>query len=187
MRFAIVASLLLAAPLAAQSHPNVREGFWIGFGIGAGTAKLGCEQCSANTEEHSQSGYLRMGGTISPQLLIGGEVDAWTKAVNGVNLDVGSLVASVYYYPVRGGAWYLQAGAGISTAGIRGGFGGDVTGNGFALVLGTGYDWRVARNFSLTPFLTLMGSSSLDLQQNGSTLETAKPSLVHVGLGFSWH
>ena len=73
MRLSALALLLIAAfnaPAAAQGNPQTREGFWISFGVGFGS--LGCDDC--DERQGGTNGYLRMGGTLSQKLLIGGEV-----------------------------------------------------------------------------------------------------------------
>jgi hypothetical protein len=185
---ALGALALLAQPASAsaQSRPNTREGFFISFGVAGGSAKLDCNLCSGNRETGS-AGYLRMGGTVSPRILVGGDAGGWLKTINGVDVQTGYLVASVYFYPRASGAWYLQGGAGVTEVSLSGSGSSDVTGTGFGLVVGTGYDWRVARNFSLTPYVSAMLSSSLDLSVNGTKVGSTTPSLVQFGLGFSWH
>jgi len=49
--------------------------------------------------------------------------------------------------------------------------------NGLGVTFGLGYDARVARNFSLTPFVDFVGGSF-----DGYSVNSA-----HIGLGFSFH
>ncbi|NUQ12429.1 MAG: outer membrane beta-barrel protein [Gemmatimonadaceae bacterium] len=163
--------LLAAAPLAAQSNPQTREGFWISFGFGYGS--LGCEGC--DERESGTSGYLRLGGTLSQRLLIGGEVNMWSKSAGGATLSVGNIGPVLYFYPNPMGGLFLKGGLGMAQIDLDvGAFQGTDTGVG--VTLGVGYDARVGRNFALTPYFDLL-SSSFD----GGTLNT-----VAFGLGFTW-
>ena len=66
----------IVSPLIAQEAPeaeeltNVRKGFWISFGFGPGFLAADCDGC--DERETGFSGYLRLGGTINQQVLIGG-------------------------------------------------------------------------------------------------------------------
>ena len=81
----VSALLLLGASAASAQHPQTRKGFWIGFGLGYGS--LSCTGCSSTG---GVSGYLKLGGTVSPHLLLGGETNGWTKNVNGYTLTAGN-------------------------------------------------------------------------------------------------
>jgi len=81
----------LAVTTAWAQHPQTREGFWIGFGFGYGTAGLTCDACGSTTREGSASGYVKLGGTLNKSVLLGGEVDAWTKGESGVTVTLGNV------------------------------------------------------------------------------------------------
>ena len=81
LRVAGFAGCVLAfvvGPLDAQ-RPQVRRGFWIGLGAGSGTAGVSCDTCSARGRETALGYYIKLGGTLSPRLLLGGEIDGWLK------------------------------------------------------------------------------------------------------------
>lgn len=72
----IVALALLITTTAVahgQAKSDTREGFWIGFGLGYGS--LGCDGC--NDRESGRAGFLKMGGTLNRQWLLGGEIEFW--------------------------------------------------------------------------------------------------------------
>ena len=54
-------------------HPQVRKGFWIGFGIGYGPAQVSCDGCGSSSREGSFTGHVRLGGTLRPNLLLGAD------------------------------------------------------------------------------------------------------------------
>lgn len=173
MVVAAMALLLVPQSSAAQSRPQTREGFFIGFGFGWGS--LGCKDCG--DREAGVSGYLKLGGTVNEKLLLGFESNGWAKEQNGVTLSQGNASAVAYFYPTAESGFFLKGGLGVSTLKLDvSGFGsGSVTGSG--LVIGLGYDARVGDNFSLTPFANLV-TGSFD---NGST------NVIQAGLGLTWH
>jgi hypothetical protein len=89
---------------------NTRAGFWIGFGVGAGSAGTDCSSCS--TERFAGlSGYLRLGGTVSQHILIGGETNGWVHSQRGADENMGFLSAVLVWYPSRTGAFFLKSGS----------------------------------------------------------------------------
>jgi hypothetical protein len=169
-----VANAALAQGTADMGgKPHTREGFWFGLGLGAGS--LGCEDCE--DRETSWSGNLKLGGTINPQFLLGVETNGWYKSEDLATLTYGNLSAVAYFYPSETSGFYLKGGLGM--ANLRAevdGFGSESeTGGGG--VAGLGYDARVARNFSLTPYVNVMAG-----RFDGGTL-----NVVQFGLGFTWH
>ncbi len=167
--FALVA--MISAQALAQSNPQVRQGFWISFGFGYGS--LGCEHCDNRVS--GTSGYLRMGGTLSQRLLIGGEINGWSKTEGNTTLTVSNVGPVVYFYPDAHGGFYLKGGVALASAKLDiGRFTGDETGSG--VILGLGWDARVGRNFALTPYFDLLTSNF-----DGGSLNT-----YAFGLGFTW-
>ena len=126
-------------------------------------------------ETSGTSGYLRMGGTLRQTLLIGGEVNVWTKTVDDATLTVGNVGPILVFYPNPDGGLFLKGGLGMATIDLDFGFGsGEETGVG--ITLGIGYDARVGRGFALTPYFDIL-SSNFD----GGSLNT-----IAFGLGFTW-
>lgn len=143
--FAIAAVSVTATAQAQNSQ--ARDGFWFSGGLGYGT--LGCDNCGSR--ENGISGGLSLGGTISPRLLLGIGASGWTKTDQGATLTVGLVDARVRFYPQTTGGFFLTAGAGLgSITGSYGGF--SSTEQGPGMILGLGYDIRVARNTSITPY-----------------------------------
>jgi hypothetical protein len=160
-----------AAPTVAQANPQTRDGFWIGFGVGSGS--LGCDDCGSR--ESAGSGYLKMGGTINQQLLIGGQIDGWSKSTNGATLTFANVAAVVYFYPWVDGGLYLMGGVGGSSIKVDvGQFSNQTNGTGYTV--GLGYDWRVAKSFALTPYVTVIGGH----------FDGGNANMYHLGLGFTW-
>jgi hypothetical protein len=86
---------------------------------------------------------------INQHLLIGGQVDVWTKTVNNATLSFGNVAAAVYYYPAADSGFFLMGGVGGSSIQLEAGSFNSQT-NGSGLTAGIGYDWRVGKSFALT-------------------------------------
>jgi hypothetical protein len=122
----------------------LRRGFWFNAGVGIGS--LGCEDCIQRTD--GLSGGLSLGGTIGSRVLLGVGTSGWSKDVDGDLLTVGTLDARVRVYPARRTGFFLTGGLGLGTLS----YGEDDAEIGLGLILGLGWDIRVGRNVSLTPF-----------------------------------
>ena len=114
-----------------------------------GYGSLGCDNCGSR--EGGVTGDLSIGGTISPRFLVGVGAAGWSKSEQGARLTVSTLDARVRFYPSRTSGLYLTGGIGVGS--VRGDFGGfSATETGLGTVLGLGWDIRVARNTSITPY-----------------------------------
>lgn len=180
MRIAAVALALLASlslPAAAQGNAQTRQGFWISFGFGAGS--LGCSDCGDGEDEEDRLNgvnfYLRAGGTLSQRLLIGGEVNGWSKTQDGTTLTLTNVGPTLLFYPSAQGGFYLKGGLGLASIEVD--FGAvNFEDEGVGLTIGLGYDARVGRNFALTPYFDILSSS----------FDGASFNQVAFGLGFTW-
>lgn len=174
MRIPGLALALLASlsfPAIAQSNPQTRQGFWISFGFGAGS--LGCEDCDDRL--NGVNFNLRAGGTLSQRLLIGGEVNGWTKTQDDATLTVTNVGPVLLFYPSAQGGFFLKGGLGLATTELELGSL-TIEEEGVGLTLGLGYDARVGRKFALTPYFDILASS-----YDGGSFNT-----VAFGLAFTW-
>jgi hypothetical protein len=146
---------------ATAQNPQVRQGFWFSGGLGGGS--LGCEDCSER--ETGLTGYLAVGGTINQRLILGGSTHGWTKTEDGVTLSAGTLTATVRFYPWASRGFFLLGGIGFGSVDLSvGNF--SVSESGGGAVLGLGYDVRLGRIVSLTPFLNGVGISTDNADAN---------------------
>ncbi len=189
LTLALVLTVLCAGALSAQVKPgNPRSGFWIGFGLGVGSASADCASC--NSDRYSGgSGYLRLGGTLSQSLLLGVESNGWVHSSGGVDetMGFGSLV--LLWYPRATGAFYLKVGlGGMAYQAKATGF--DLKATAPAGSVGLGYEFRVRRNMSINLFLNALASSAASFKVNGvsaPTGEDIKLNLAQLGVGLTWH
>lgn len=176
---ALAVALAPAAP--AQGHPQTRQGFWIGFGLGYGSLSFSCSGCSGS--EGALSGYLKLGGTLSPKLLIGGETNGWTKSESGLTVTAGNASAAVYFYPAPASGFFLRGGLGLARASASGG-GVSASQSGFGLVVGIGLDVRVGAKMSITPVANFNWGS---LTGDAVFGEPVKQSMFQLAVGLTWH
>jgi hypothetical protein len=126
-----------------RGRPQTREGFWFNAGLGFGS--LGCDACAGR--EDGLSGGLSLGGRITDRLLLGVGTTGWAKEMAGELFTVGTLDVRLRFYPVRTSGFFLTGGVGAGSISV-----GDESEIGLGVVLGVGWDIRVGRNVSLSPF-----------------------------------
>jgi hypothetical protein len=182
-----LALLLLPLQAVAQDAPpglvEVREGgrhgFWLGLGLGAGGESYDLRNGAGYSGVlYRPTVSLRMGGTVSQHLRLGGEVLSWINENGGVTESLSSGLFVAQYYPASGLGLYLKGGVGIGRNAVAFPDGFDVGDTGFAGLLGAGYELRLGRRFYLNPVVDLV-SHSYDDRSGGSYRER----LVHFGLG----
>lgn len=175
--WAVVAAIAIATQDAhAQMDTPVREGFFIGLGIGGGS--FGCSACSGR--ESGLSGQLKLGGTLNSRWLVGVESNAWTKEESGARLTHANVSAMAQFYPAATNGFFLRGGIGVSSLEVRVSSGGTsltARESGLGLTAGLGYDVRVGGNFSISPY----GAFGWGDHEGGSV------NTFQLGLGVTWH
>jgi hypothetical protein len=141
--------LLLAGSASAQ-QAQTRQGFWVGGGMGYGSLGLGCTGCVDVGRTGGLSGYAKLGGTLRPNILLGVEMNGWTKSEGGATITMGNFSGAAYWYPMATQGLFIKGGAGYSVLAVDDGFS-NANDSGFGLLGGVGYDIRVGRNLSITP------------------------------------
>jgi hypothetical protein len=191
----LAASLLIGLATSAQAqHPQVRKGFWIGFGLGYGSAGVSCDGCASGSRAGGLSTYLKMGGTLNSKLLLGGEINGITTttslgppSVGSVTNLVGAMSATVTYYPAVKSGFFVKGGAGFSlfnqTDALI-----TLDGMGWGMLAGIGYDLRVGSNISLTPVANYYFGEVGNVTSGNTTAVTGlTQSVIDIGLGITFH
>lgn len=188
IRHALLGGVLLAftaVPLAAQ-NPQTREGFGISFGLGMGSAGASCDGCESDRTSGG-AGYLRIGGYLRPNLMLAGESHGFTNSEDGIDETAGFYTFTALWHPSVESGLFIKGGIGfaadVATDGID-----EMTFSAPGVVVGVGYDFRVGRNFSLTPYLNAMTSAKAEIKYNDiATGVKASMNIIQIGLGFTWH
>jgi hypothetical protein len=118
--------------------------------MGYGSLGLSCEGCGDVDRTGGLSGYAKLGGTLRPNILLGVEMNGWTKSEAGGRVTLGNMSAAAYWYPMPTQGLFIKAGGGYSVLTADDGFI-SAEDSGFGLLGGVGYDLRVGRNLSITP------------------------------------
>jgi len=182
----LVTASLLAGPLAAQTaapRAAQHQGFWIGFGLGGGTN-------FADFADGARAGvgaYLRMGGSVSQRLLLGGEIIGWGRNRNGATFSESGITATGLFYPAPAGL-FLKVGAGFAgwaTSASSAGATTTQTAGGFAGTLGLGYDLQVGGNLFVTPNVDFLYHT---MESENTTFSGISSGAVLLfTLGLTWH
>jgi len=178
---------LLAGSLAAQ-EPRTGDALWFGLGLGPGVARVQCDICRADRGT-AVTGEVRLGGRLSRKVLIGADVILWAGgSQSGVRESMWGLGAVGYFFPRPGGSWYWKTGFGLLSWHSVDGHD-ELSAGAPGLVLGTGWEFRVARRYTLAPYATLfIAPVGGDIKFNGSTIQkNAGLLLGHFGVSFTRH
>lgn len=177
-RLLLLTAVLAAAAAPAEAQRELRHhGFWIGFGAGGGW-----NTSDGLDGERLPGGalYLRMGGTPSERLLVGGEVNGWFREEGSATVSRGNVTLTVLFYPSRRGGLFFKGGAGAAQVQVSETVGNvttTVSDQGLGTTFGAGFDIRLGRNFYLTPNLDFLFQ----------TIDDVDNTLTLLSLGVTWH
>jgi hypothetical protein len=164
------------ASVSAQGaeSPQAHHGFWLSGGLGGGWTSHGGGGGGA---------YIRLGGTLSQNFVIGGEAIGWGRDTNGGTVSRGNAVFDVLYYPSTTSGGFLKAGVGFAnfTREFPDPFGGTFSSDrqGAGAVLGAGWDIRLGGgNLYLTPNVDVLLQGYDNLKQVDAVY------LFTLGIGF---
>lgn len=168
----------------------LHDGFTMGFGLGNGSAGVSCTGC-ATDRTNGLSAYLNMGGALSPTLILGGELNGWSKDKTGSTSRIGFFTGYAQWYPNATNGFFVKTGLGVGSISVE-----DKTtvpsskleSAGFAYQVGAGYDFRVGHDFSLSPYAGYIATAGATAKLNGtSTNSTLNTNNFQVGIGLTWH
>ena len=172
-------------PAGSPPRAPPRGSFWIGGGLGSAMAEIACNICVPNSKS-ILSGYVRVGFTATPNLLIGLEGTGGMNSEDSVSERLAGLSVVAYAYPTSGG-FYIKGGLGLLD--YRAGDDVDeFTSRVFSAQVGVGYEFRVTQSFSVLSFVNLLASTNGDLDYNGARVaEDMSVTLLQFGLGVTVH
>ena len=185
---AVTAALMISPAVSyAQEPPEglievpefSRRGFWLGLGLGAGGESFDIEPGNGYSDLlYRPTVSLRLGGTVSQNLRLGGEVLAW---INDTGPTVESLSSALFIaqvYPFSKSGLYLKGGLGIGRNAVEFDDGFHQGDTGFAGLIGAGYELRLGRRFYLNPTIDLVGH-----RYDDGVVGDYRERLVNFGLG----
>ena len=182
----LLTALSCAATAARAQYPQRREGFWLGLGVGYGSANIACDNCNPGPRMDGYTAFIKLGGTPSRNVRLGASLNVWSHETNSLNESLGNITASVFYYPVTRSGFFLTGGLGFSAYNLDSSP--EVNGSGWGFTTGAGYDIRVGRNVSLTPVVNFIYGALGDFDVSGvGTARGWKQNVVDVGLGVTFH
>ena len=183
----LLAAFSCAASAARAQYPQRRDGFWIGFGLGYGSANITCDNCGRGPRTDGITGFVKLGGTPSRNLLVGGAINTWFHSNSSATEALTSLTASLYLYPAARSGFFVTGGLGFSNYHVNSTPSFDGTGWGFTA--GAGYDIRFGRDVSLTPVVNYVYGAVGDVNQSGVGRYATgwKQNVVELGLGVTFH
>ena len=147
-------ALILAMPAIAPGPADAQSGVWVSVGGGAARNRVSCVSCEDITHHWGASGFVRVGGVASRNVLVGGELHFWQSTIEDQDVYLRGLQAVVLWYPSPPGGFFGHAGLGLSR--IRNSFdvGGEVVRGGetgLGVTAGIGWDFPLGKGIWLTP------------------------------------
>jgi hypothetical protein len=147
-------ALILALAAIAPGSAAAQSGVWVSAGGGAARNRVSCESCEDITHHWGASGFVRVGGVVSENVLVGGELHFWQATIEDQDVYVRGVQAVVLWYPSPPRGFFGQAGLGLSR--IRNSFdvGSEVVRGGetgLSVTAGVGWDFPLRKGLYLTP------------------------------------
>jgi hypothetical protein len=175
------------SPALAQETPRGlvevrgggRAGFWGALGLGAGGESFDLRDGAGYaTPLYRPTVSLRLGGTVSQQLRLGGEILAWIDDQGDRTETLSSFLFITQFYPLTEAGLYLKGGLGLGRNEVDFDDGFGVGDTGFAGLLGTGWEVRVGRRIYLNPVIDLVQHA-----YTGRGGDRYRERLVNLGFG----
>lgn len=179
---------VLSVPRPAAAQP-ARGGTWIGVGLGGGWTRVSCAICRRD-RDLGPGGHVRFGTTLQPGLRLGAEVQGWThENESDVRATVGSLAAAVQLYPRPDGGVFFKGGLGYVRYGAKADRDDTGVSTGLlGLLVGAGYEFRIAPGLSITNEISLVASSFGALRRDRTSVtDDVSVSLLQLGIGLTRH
>jgi hypothetical protein len=169
-----------AASPTVTSGYRIPRGLWLSAGPGYGSVDCGNNNCTMG----APTGNIELGYAAGPKLLLSAAILGWTKSDEIIRITNGSLGLRLRFYPDQAAGFFFTGGFGLGmirfSAGPAG-RGNPFTTTGYALLGGTGCDFRITPNVSLTPFAN---GSAIRTRDGRNHLRT---DLWQFGVGLTIH
>jgi len=181
------AILLLGGTAAAQQIPrglvevpeSDRRGFWGALGVGAGGEAYDLRDGAGYSGElYRPTVSLRLGGTPSQYVRLGGEILGWIDDQGARTESISSFLFITQFYPAPTTGFYLKGGLGLGRHEVDFDNSFGVGDTGFAGLLGAGWEVRVGRRIYLNPAVDLVQH-----RYTGRGGERYRERIVNFGVG----
>jgi hypothetical protein len=144
-----------------------RDGMWVSVGLGTGVGDgIG-----------GQSANLAVGWALSPQVELAVGSSDWRAELKGdrSSVTLGTVDLRLQFYPEVAGGFFLTGGLGLGYFWLSDSGSGPNIGR--SIILGLGFDARIADNMSITTFV------------NRAAIHTSDPrgSMGQIGVGLTVH
>ncbi len=177
--------------LVDVSPSGERHGFWLNLGIGAGTESSRFEGENNYSSGLTKPAYsVRIGGTVSPNFRLGGEIAGWSDAhfdsqfqENVTSYLVGAMLIG-QFYPARRAGFFVKGGGGLSWVGESVAGPGDLSEGGFAWTAGLGYEIKLSRSLFITPTVDFLQHRS-QVRENGVVQPALYDRLATIGVALT--
>ena len=161
---------LSACAIKGPQRPH-RTGLWGEIAGGGGSMRMTCSTCTDPIDAPGGTGLTRIGGTLSDQVMLGGESAVFRDESFGFDSEDSSAVAEletvgvvVLWFPWRAG-FFLKGGLGLAQGRFtidNGALPPDSTEHtGIGMSFGVGWDVPISRRFAITgnagSFVTAIG------------------------------
>ena len=184
---AAAAILLLGGAAVAQDAPrglvevsdHGRHGFWGALGVGAGGEAFDLRDGAGYSGElYRPTISLRLGGTPSRYVRLGGELQGWIDDQGSRTESLTSLLFITQFYPAPATGLYLKGGLGLGRNEVDFDDGFGVGDTGFAGLVGAGWEVRVGRRLYLNPAVDL-----IQQRYTGRGGDRYRERIVNFGIG----
>lgn len=176
-----VLTLLLSASATAVTKVRNTDhsGFYVGFGIGYGSLGIDFNNTDVTFDrEGGGAGVVFLGGALKANLLLGLDVNAWTRKDDNITRTISTSSLCLAYYAAP--RFFLKGGVGISSADVEVEYHrATVSYNetGFGLTAGAGMEFRLTRRFALVP----------STQWSYQSFDGFKSSVLSITFNVGWY
>jgi hypothetical protein len=194
-----VAVLVLLTSLAIAQQPPRRPhrgGLWGEFGFGPGHVRVACSGCDDVRTANGATSYLRIGGTVSDDVMIGVEIFSlldrafsFSPEDSVTSAETATIALIVTWFPGRRGL-FLKGGVGAAAGQYSlptGPAQADTsTGGGIGLTFGVGWDASISRKFAITGNAGVYVTAVGDVELPGRRVDDVIATMYHVSIGFTF-
>ena len=184
-----------SAPAPKHRRPH-RAGLWGEFGFGPGRARVACSGCESVIIANGATSYLRIGGTVSDHVMIGGEIFSLLNKAFGFSpedsartAETGTLAIIVMWFPGRSGLFFKGGvGAAVGQFSLPTATSSADTsdGAGIGLTFGAGWDWSISRKFAFTANVGVYVTAIGDVQLPGRRVDDVIATMYQGSIGFTF-